>query len=200
MSDAVSDHVQMVGVCGFPRSGSSLTMRMLHAGGIPPVTGSSPGSYELSGGLEQLASMPPRQLAGRAVKLLDYGQWFPYLPAGIDWRFIWLDRNPTEQAKSTVKFMSFLMPGMLRRDRGAIRRLAKSYRSDRPRLLGWYRSRGDVLVSSFEAILADPSAEAARFAEFLPTLDAVAAAEVPLTRSAACAADLAVEIALARTT
>ncbi len=173
-----------------------MTMKMLDAGGIRPIAGSTTGAYELVGGLDGLASMPPRVFAGRAVKLLDYGQWYSRLPDGIEWRFVWIDRDPLEQARSNVKFLSLLAPELMVDAAEATERFAESYVADRQRLLDWYLVRGDVLVSSFEAILADPAAEAARFAEFLPTLDPVAAAAVCISRSASCAPDLAVELAI----
>lgn len=180
-----------VGVCGFPRSGSSMTMRMLEAGGIAPVEGSSPGSYELRGGLEGFRWVDPAALDGRAVKLLDYGAWFGELPAA-QWRFIWLDRDPTEQARSHVKFMGAV--GGVELPPAAVAKLANSFRADRPKLLRWYRSRGELLVTSFEAILGDPGREAVRLAAFVPGLDEFLAAAVPTERSPKCAPDLAFEL------
>lgn len=180
-----------VGVCGFPRSGSSMTMRMLDAGGINPVEGSAPVSYEL-GNLDLVRRMPASALAGRAVKLLDYAAWYGELPTYVPWRFIWLDRKPMEQARSNVKFISMIEGITL--PPTAPGKLAASFRDDRPKLLRWYSSRGDLLVSSFEAILADPVGEAARFAEFIPGLDSSAAAAIPTARSAACAPGLDAEL------
>src|SRR5437868_14126670 len=96
-----------LGVCGFPRCGSSMTMRMLDAGGLPPISGSSPGSYELAG-LDNLSARATGDFIGHAVKLLDFVQWYGVegLPA-VPWRFVWLHRDHRQQARSFSKFTSF---------------------------------------------------------------------------------------------
>jgi len=60
-------------------------------------------------------------------------------------------------------------------------------------LLAWYQLRGEVLTTSFEAILADPLNEAERLSEFL-LIDASAAASVVMARPSTCAPDLSFEM------
>lgn len=185
--------MKAVAVVGFPRCGSSMLMRMLDVGGIPPVVGSASISYELRGGLADFSSMPTALLDGHAVKLLDYGQWFGDLGLpDLDWRFIWSDRDPVQQARSNVKLMNAI--GVPDLGKKAERIMTRSYRNDRAELLRYYSGRGQVLVTSFEDLLSDPSFETARLAEFLPELGVVQAAVVPTERSAKCAPDLAFEM------
>lgn len=142
-----------VGVVSFPRAGSSMTMRMLHAGGVEPVDGTQPGSYELSSFEAMLAARP----AGYSIKLLDS---FLQNPAVLDtadsWKFIWLDRNPHQQARSQLKLMRTLAPGLPIIGGDAAGVLARSLRADRHRALSLLRARGPVLSLHFESILDEP--------------------------------------------
>lgn len=188
-----------IGVCGFPRCGSSMLMRMLHVGGLPPVDGSASRSYELGGGFQHLAGINPERLWGRAIKLLDYPLWFEDWPQCIDWRFIWSDRDHHEQARSTIKFLAGI--GQIQMSRGEWRRIARSYPRDRPRAMKALRDRGDVLTVRYDQILADPDKQAARIGEWVlqaypgGTFDVDAAARVVHSRSPRCAPDLAFEAA-----
>lgn len=180
-----------VGVCGFPRSGSSMLMRMLDAGGIPPVPGSAERSYEVGDVIRSRAWW--MSLPGHAVKLLDALQWGAQLPTAVTWQFIWSDRDPIEQARSTVKFAGAVIPGVLDPDAEAI--IARSLRADREQLLERLADHGDVLVTSFEAILSDPHDEAERIARFLELpFNPATAAVVAHERGPACAPGLDFEL------
>ena len=82
-------------------------MQMLHAGGLPVIRDTDSWSYETD-----LVTRLPADSAwladcrGKAVKLLDPHRWTP--PPGLPYRFIWMQRNPKEQAKSQVKFLKRL--------------------------------------------------------------------------------------------
>jgi hypothetical protein len=87
-------------VSGFPRCGSSLTMQLLRAGGLP-VTGEGP-LFETAEAVTGLNPWPPAW-RGCAVKVLA-----PYAAARLPQRMadtviLWLHRNPIEQAQSSVK-------------------------------------------------------------------------------------------------
>lgn len=177
-----------VGVVGFGRCGSTMAMAMLDAGTIPPVLGSNSGSYELPD-LERARLLPPSALAGRSIKLLDSINYYR-LPKAQEWRFVWLDRDHVEQAKSMAKFarlFTSLAPG-------AEEALAQSFADDRPKTLGAYERHGPVLVLRYEDVLADPTATAVSLAEFLPGLDISAAAAAVHKRGPECRSDLNVEI------
>lgn len=166
-------------------------MRMLNAGGIPPVPGSADRSYEVDDVIRSRAWW--MSLPGHAVKLLDALQWGAQLPTAVTWQFIWSDRNPIEQARSTVKFAGAVIPGILDHDAEAT--IARSLRADREKLLERLADHGDVLITSFEAVLADPVDEAGRIARFLELpFDPNAAAIVVHERTPACAAGLDFEL------
>lgn len=184
-----------VGVCGFGRCGSTMTMAMLVTGGCPPGNASRP-PYE-----GDPAALRGRDLSGRCVKLL-HGGAMAEIPDGPTpaWRFVWLDRDPVEQARSHVKFLRAAAPatGILR-DTGAVARLADTYRRDRPVLLGLLRRIGPVLVFDYERVLAQPRKAAKLLRrEIWPGLDVDAAAEVVHQREGACLPGLAVEGTVAR--
>jgi len=186
----VSERDYAIGVCGFPRCGSSMTMRMLHAGGIEPVEGSSPVSYELPG-LAEFADHDPTMLIGRAVKLLDYVQWYgtDALP-NVPWRFIWLDRNSRQQARSFVKFVSAVGGALTDAD---VPRIRSSFEQDRASCVAALQDVGPVLVLKYERTLRDPMAAGRQLEEFCGVLG-LAAAVMVHDRSPECAPDLAFEM------
>ena len=91
-------------VSGLPRSGTSMMMKMLEAGGIPPVTDNlrtadednPKGYYEFErvkqltkGDIEWLADAP-----GKVVKVI--AALLPYLPATYRYRVVFMQREMTE--------------------------------------------------------------------------------------------------------
>jgi hypothetical protein len=175
-----------VGVSGFGRCGSTMTMAMLEAGGCPPVDNAMAGSYETDP-RELFLRQPP----GRAVKLLEHAMHFG-VPDADQWRFVWLDRDPIEQAKSLVKFLSAIGDPI---EPGSLERVAASYAQDRPRTLGLLRAHGPVLVMSYERVLVNPRKAAKQLRQVWPGLDIDAAAAVVHDRDPGCLPDLAVELA-----
>lgn len=183
-----------VGVCGFGRCGSSMAMAMLSEGGVPVAGVVSPGSYELVGGLEVAWSL---DLNGRCVKLLDSVLYYG-LPRASGWRFVWLDRDPIQQAISHVKFVKAIgLASTLEADGGdarAVDQFAASYRRDRARAVAGLHAAGRVTKLRYEDVLADPRAAAERLRrEVWPTLDVDAAAAAVHDRDGACRPDLAYE-------
>lgn len=176
-----------VGVCGFGRCGSTMVMSMLVAGGMTPGNASEP-PYE--GDLQDLWHLP---LDGRVVKLLDSVSYYGIPPAS-SWRFIWLDRDPIEQAKSHVKFTESILGAPLRD--GAVEQFAESYARDRPKVLGLLRRAGGVLVMDYERVLANPRRAAKDLRKVWPELDVDRAAAVVHERDGRCRPDLAVELAI----
>ncbi|MDP9166651.1 MAG: sulfotransferase domain-containing protein [Actinomycetota bacterium] len=180
-----------LGVCGFGRCGSSMVMRMLDAGGLPPAAGSSPRAYELPDLSPD--SLTTLDLTGRAVKLLDYAQWhgIDTLP-DIPWRFVFVERNHKQQATSMIKFLRGI-GGIEDLAPNATSAFRRSFDNDKPGLLRDLRGRGEVHVMRYELVLADPFREAQRLADFVD-IDAVAAASVVHIRSGDCAPDLTFEM------
>lgn len=182
-----------VGVCGFGRCGSTMLMQMLAAGGVPWAPGSAPGSGELPDARAAWSI----DLDGSAVKLLDVVRLYG-LPPAPAWRFVWLDRNPVQQARSHTKFLRGLRQPV---PPGTERRFAASYTRDRSRTLQRLRAGGPVLVMAYERVLADPGGAAVRLGDWLqwPGFDAAAAAGAVHRRRSACRPDLSVEILSHRT-
>lgn len=181
-----------IGVTGFGRCGSTMVMAMLDAGGVPPVEGSGPRSYELPG-VSHAFSLPPGSLGGRAIKLLDSVSYYGIVPA-TEWRFVWVDRDYGQQAKSFVKFARRLLGVDLPDAASAVKRIAASYAVDRPKVLGLYRAAGPVLVLKYERVLADPLKAARALRRLVPQLDVLAAAAAVHRRSAECRPDLSFEL------
>ena len=184
-----------VGVCGFGRCGSTMLMSMLVAGGMRPGNAGHP-PYE-----GDPASLRGRDLGGTCVKLL-FGGRMADIPAGptAAWRFVWLDRDPMEQAKSYAKVLRTLAPvtGNVPAV-GSEARVAEVYEQDRPALLGGLRRIGPTLVLDYERVLAQPRKTARLLRrEVFPALDVDAAAAVVHKRGPACLPDLAVELDIVR--
>lgn len=167
-------------------------MGALDAGGIPPNSHASPLSYETSA--DDLYRLARVIEPGRSIKLLD---WVLHAPLpDADWRFVWLDRDRRQQAKSQVKFISTIMDLDLGPVAPAM--FMRSYRTDRPRALARLNDVGPVHVVAFEDLLADPTQAMRDVAAFLApdwTLDPFVAAATIHRRSPECLPDLAVELA-----
>lgn len=162
-------------VAGFGRCGSSLVMQMLQAGGFP-VTGEYP-SFEClaynSGG-----APPP----DGASKILDL-HLNP--PPGGPYRWIWLDRNPNEQAQSQAKFLRLVCG--LRIAGPEVHRLARSYKGDRETCFEVMRRLGgEVLSVTFEELVTESATTAARIASFVGLRDSERMAAVVRKRPAGC--------------
>ena len=153
----------IVVVAGFQRCGTSLAMRMLDVGGLPVYC--DPGRRGTSYETDRITGLPEDtawldDVEGRALKALEPGHF--RLPKGRPYRFIWLDRDPREQARSAVKFMTIL--GGLDPSQGkeARRGLARMYREERPNVVAMLRSYPDSTLTAlrFEDLIRDPGGSA----------------------------------------
>lgn len=157
-------------VTGFGRCGSSLTMRMLHAGGLPVVADDHE-SFEVTGA--GLQSWQPEEVArvlaapGHAVKVLDLHFFVDLFAGRGDFVVVLLERNHREQAASLAKLLNVFDPGLS--GRPARRKFKRQIRNETPRLRAAAQllSKGRVHASTFEALLADPRRESARLREFV---------------------------------
>ena len=148
-------------VSGMARCGTSLTMQMLHACGLrcagDPPAFEPPESNPLSGSLtaEWIGQFD-------AIKVIDpHRSVFPKVSALV----LWLDRDPGEQAKSQLKLISAMMPG-LPIENGAARRMRKSLLADRPTALRSFLGM-PVQFLQFEEAIRDPAKFTWRVARFL---------------------------------
>lgn len=177
-------------VAGLGRCGTSMVMQMLHRGGFPCV-GAWP-AFEVHAARDRLSAEFVSSCAGEALKVLD-----PHrvgLPGNV--RVIWMDRDLGEQAKSQIKFASFMHSGV-RGDRDARRRMAVALRRDTTLALSTIGQRPLVRLS-FEEVLEKPRTAALLLAEFarMPDFDIEAAVRAIRSRSPACAPELDLEMSL----
>lgn len=151
-------------VCSFPRSGSSLMMKMLHEGGMP-VFCENYQSYET----QRQFDLPHRsdwmeRCRGKAVKILDIHQHRP--PKTERYRFIHMVRNTRDQTESIEKFTR-LMTG-LTWDKHGFRKMQRSLKRDREtvrQLLPRYKG-SMVLEVKFSELVTQPSVAAQQVARF----------------------------------
>lgn len=104
----------IVVVSGLPRSGTSMMMKMLEAGGVSPMidgtreadTDNPRGYYEF----ERVKSLPKgdhawlSQARGRSIKVIS--ALLPYLPEGFSYRILFMRRNVAEIIASQNKMLN----------------------------------------------------------------------------------------------
>ncbi len=179
-------HDRPIVVSGFGRSGTTMAMHMLRAGGIPWV----PGTHEVSG--EQ--NPPVRFMAGHLSKHVMAN---PDHVREVTWWgdvvVVWCYRNSREQARSMRKFAKhFRIPwgitdSLLARQIGLFEVDSWRYLRDVGR---------DVVLLDFDRTIRYPSRAATDLADSLrevAALDASAMAAVVHTRSPRCLPDMAYE-------
>lgn len=176
-------------VCGAPRSGTSMTMQMLAAGGLPTCgeyPAYEPDEVSVTGrNMVRLA----RQGVGRAAKILD-----PHRTPG--WAknpkpfVIWTRRMYRPQAQSQAKFLRLLGVNLVSVQ---IDGLEASLPATELEAFALFRRVGidDVLDLSFETTIQNPhSTAAAMAAAFGPGFDAAAAAGAVRSRTLGCLAGM----------
>jgi len=174
-------------VSGLPRSGTSMMMRMLVAGGMAALTderraadSDNPrGYFELEAvkGTARDASWT-RDASGKLVKVISY--LLPHLPPTYTYRVVFLRRTLDQVVRSQRAMLDRLEAGVEQADATARTALAEHL----VELDTWLESAGHVklLGVSYEKVLADPAAQSARIAAFLEReldVDAMARAVEP---------------------
>ena len=174
-------------VCGLPRSGTTLMMSMLHAGGME-VYAQNMHSFETIKNIE----LPKYDhflydCRGKAVKLLD-PLYFTPPRSKHQYRFIWMKRAPEEIAKSQFKFFKLENPHAVMGLTDIVR-LSNKFRDatrDSLTMLSKYRTSG-VLVVPFEEVLEEPLEVAGKVVEYLGLpLDTEAMAGRVMERGPGC--------------
>jgi hypothetical protein len=173
----VSDRDYAIGVCGFGRCGSTTVMTMLAAGGVP-TWGAVPG-YERDIDWNRVYN-------GTAIKLLDQPLRMP-IPVAREWRFVWLDRDPIDQARSHLKILSLLGIGGGPDEEAW---LIEGFKSDRPKLIAKLHAHGRLVRMRYERILENPRKAAKTLAGVWPGLDVDAASAVVHDRDGRCRNDI----------
>lgn len=187
------DPQRILAVCGFPRSGTTLTMRLLHAAGVPVVADNL-----LSFECERASVTTPHRLRdgewwescrGKAVKLLEPQHL--NLPRGLPLQLVWCQRDPLQQAKSQLKILRFWCG--LKASSGDLSRMVKGLRQDTPRVQAALQEaypEARFLICFFEDTLKEPglmSTHLCRWAGLDPAPERVAAmVRQVLPRGAGC--------------
>jgi len=160
-------------VTGLPRSGTSMMMQMLAAGGIEPYADGrreadedNPRGYfehQDAARLHLETAWIP-QARGKVVKVVAH--LLPYLPPGERYRVIFLRRNLDDVIASQRAMLARLGRDGARLTPAALQRV---YTRQLVEVQRWLqRTPGvEVIAISYEAALEDPPAAAARLANFL---------------------------------
>jgi len=160
-------------VSGLPRSGTSLMMQMLAAGGVPILSdgerradADNPRGYLEWERIKQLPKNPGciAEAEGKAVKVIS--QLLLSLPAGHEYRVIFMQRPLPEVMASQDEMLrrrGTFDPG---EDTSVVARAFQDHLSD---VYAWLNSKPYVKVSrvQYHAVLNEPKAVAETVAKFL---------------------------------
>ncbi len=169
---AGSDGPPVVIVSGLPRSGTSMMMQMLAAGGLEPhadgertADENNPKGYYEAESVKRLANRNEwiGECGGRCLKVV--APLLPYLPQDVAYRIVFMDRALEEVVGSQTRMLERL-------DRGGARledeRLAAMFRQQLDVAFGLLRLHGvPVLRVPYAGVVEDPAGTAARVAEFV---------------------------------
>jgi hypothetical protein len=165
----------VVVVSGLPRSGTSLMMQMLHAGGLPLVTDgvrqpdeSNPRGYFELEAVKQLDRTTDwlwlEGARGRAIKITS--PLLRYLPDRLDYRVILMVRNLDEVLLSQDRMLARGGTPAAERDSAALRPQFEAHLVEVRRLLRQRRCFEAIEVQHAD-LLRDAHAVSARVADFL---------------------------------
>jgi hypothetical protein len=161
-------------VSGLPRSGTSMAMKMLEAGGVPIVTDGqraadedNPKGYFEDERVLHLAEAADRawvrEARGKAVKVISY--LLRYLPADSNYKVVFVRRDLTEVLASQAKMLA---------RRGEVsetadERMRELFTTELWRAEYFMKHSPSVeyLDVHYTQVLADPEGEARRLAAFL---------------------------------
>ncbi len=174
--------LEFVIVSGLPRSGTSLMMRMLEAGGLPAMTdgqrvadADNPEGYYEWEAIKRVASEPSilREARGKAIKVIS--MLLPSLPAGNRYRVIFMDRPVAEVVASQARMIRNRGENEPEADHTKLAEMMSNHRNSI--LHGLRAAKGfEVLVVDYPELVRNPEAWLPRIEEFLgilPTPDAM---------------------------
>ena len=162
-------------VSGLPRSGTSLMMQMLAAGGLQPMTdglreadSDNPAGYYEWEAIKKIQKQPQLfddvQLDERAVKVIS--MLLPGIPRKHRYKIVFMSRPVEEIAASQHKMIQRLGTNG---SSDGLKQIADQSAKHREQILFWLKSRKfiDLLIIDYPQLLARPKAEADRIAKFL---------------------------------
>lgn len=155
----------IISVAGVTRCGSTMMMNMLGRGGMD-LCEESEVSHEDS----RVIGLPHRHewlscAEGKAVKLLDIHEFTP--PKGLKYLFVFMSRDPKQQAKSMQKFMMAVGAIGHRFSKRDMARMVQSIIDDTAKGLKICKERGPVLEMAFEEVIEDSFAAAQKVHNFI---------------------------------
>lgn len=173
-------------VSGLPRSGTSMMMKMLEAGGMSPYTDNirtadddnPKGYYEY----ERVKKLPEGDTSwlpdarGKAVKVIS--ALLEHLPAQYNYRVLFMQRKMDEILASQKQM---LIRSGQPTDKVSDEQLAEMYEKHLARVNSWLTSQGNFLVLylDYNQMLTDPEKYAAQINDFLDgALDSLAMASI----------------------
>ena len=160
-------------VSGLPRSGTSLMMQMLSAGGIPPLTDEiraadedNPRGYLEFERVKQIKQDKSwlDEAAGKAVKMVHLLLYD--LPQGRPYRVVFMRRNLDEVLASQRKMLT-------RQGKAGAQlpeeQLRKVFKDQVRKVTSWLTTQPNVksIEVTYHELIADPRGHAARLNEFL---------------------------------
>ncbi len=160
-------------VSGLPRSGTSLLMQMLAAGGLEPFTDSerpadedNPRGYYEHAAVKRLANDNEWLSAavGKAIKIV--APLLRHVPADVPCRVVFVDRDLDEVLSSQATMLARRGQQGSSLPTERLRRVYETQLSAIHAMLA-KRSGTDVLRIRYAEVVKDPSAAALRLAEFL---------------------------------
>ena len=165
-------------VSGLPRSGTSLMMKMLDAAGIHPVQDgireadedNPKGYFELEKvkKLKEDSSWMP-EAKGKAIKVIS--QLLFDLPAGFDYRIIFMRRNIEEILASQKKML--VRRGTFKEGGPTDAQMREIMLKHVTQVLGWVEKQEGMklLAVSYNEMFTKPEEHISRISEFLGGLD-----------------------------
>lgn len=175
MTACSQDKKYVVIVSGLPRSGTSMMMKMLSAGGMPVVTDKvrepdedNPGGYFELEGVKDLArdSSVLDSAVDKAVKIVSPLIFSLPLDQEYGYRIIFMERNLNEILASQRKMADRLQQGQKDIDEAELR---KNYSSHLEEVRKWLAEKKDIQVMyvGYGDVINDPLSLAGRIAAFL---------------------------------
>lgn len=160
-------------VSGLPRSGTSMMMGMLAAGGLPVLAdGRRASDVDNPRGYFELEAVKGSEkdtawvadAGGKVVKVISY--LLTSLPADRDYRVVFMRRSLDQVVSSQRAMLERLAAPARDGDDAAAREMLAEHLVD---LETWFESAPHVqrIGVNYERVLADPRREAARIAAFL---------------------------------
>ena len=163
---------EIIIVSGLPRSGTSLIMQMLQAGGVSVLTDkvrkpdkANPEGYFEYEAVKDLQNRPEiiREASGKAVKVISH--LLQYLPSGYSYKVIFTQRNLDEVLDSQEKLLAHLKKTDSA-DRDHFKDIYLKHLDEVRKQLA-SRSNTDTLFLNYEEIITQPGDASQAIEQFL---------------------------------